>query len=85
MSSILLLEPYAVDKDLKLFMDAVTNRAIIKDITENFGFEEHVTLKVKNMVSLSSGEGSQGQFSEQDVNPSRLLYQECLQNHPPAS
>ncbi|KAI8329982.1 hypothetical protein BC941DRAFT_457019 [Chlamydoabsidia padenii] len=44
-----------------------------------------VTLKLKNMVSLSSGEGSQGQFSEQGVNPSRLLYQECLQNHPPTS
>ncbi|KAI8328360.1 hypothetical protein BC941DRAFT_519300 [Chlamydoabsidia padenii] len=37
-----------------------------------------VTLKLKNMVSLSSGEGSQGQFSEQGVNPSRLLHQECL-------
>ncbi|KAI8330164.1 hypothetical protein BC941DRAFT_475714 [Chlamydoabsidia padenii] len=44
-----------------------------------------VTLKLENMMSLLSGEGSQGQFSEQGVNPSRLLYQECLQNHPPTS
>ncbi|KAI8329553.1 hypothetical protein BC941DRAFT_457243 [Chlamydoabsidia padenii] len=69
---------------IKTFLD-MYNLVVHRNSTK----EQHltackVTLKLKNMVSLSSGEGSQGQFSEQGVNPFRLLYQACLQNHPPA-